>query len=469
MPRSRGRPPSRPRRRPISMAAPSRPCALPPAVMRPGRVRWGTHLRAVLLGAALICAGCQKAPGGAPAPPAPAAAPTQDAALTVVRPGGLGYFVRDLKRLEAGRLTHLAILQLGDSHTAGDVFSGRLRALFQARFGNAGRGMMPPGHAFDGLRQKEVTVTQSGPWEIENSFRPSSTGPFGISGFLARSTGAGARMTVAPTEGGTFDKASVDYLEHPGGGRFDIELDGRVATTVSTSGPEGQPGHAEVAAPAGTHELEVVARAPGIALSAWSIERRNPGILLDSHGVSGATVSLVDRWDPLIVAHDINEIHPSLIIVAYGTNEGFQYTLDGAAYAETFAGVLARLKRLAPEASILVVGPPDGQRIDPGCPTRQSAPLACRWTTPPALASVRAIQRAAAHDAGALFWDWSSVMTPAGGIDAWVRAEPPLARGDHVHFTVAGYEKAADALFEVLMADYMAPPVGLAAPADRPT
>ena len=36
-------------------------------------------------------------------------------------------------------------MQIGDSHTANDSFSGRLRELFQARFGDAGRGVLPPG------------------------------------------------------------------------------------------------------------------------------------------------------------------------------------------------------------------------------------------------------------------------------------------------------------------------------------
>jgi len=46
-----------------------------------------------------------------------------------------------LYELKAGRIDRLTILQIGDSHTEADLFSGRLRALFQARFGNAGRGM----------------------------------------------------------------------------------------------------------------------------------------------------------------------------------------------------------------------------------------------------------------------------------------------------------------------------------------
>ncbi len=57
-------------------------------------------------------------------------------------------FHQALASLEAGRTQRVNILQIGDSHTAGDHFSGRLRELFQGQFGNAGRGMLPPGSPF---------------------------------------------------------------------------------------------------------------------------------------------------------------------------------------------------------------------------------------------------------------------------------------------------------------------------------
>ena len=120
----------------------------------------------------------------------------------VVRPArgssGLASFFDDLQRLQAGQLDHVRILQLGDSHTAGDVFSGYLRSRFHDRFGDAGRGMMPPGYTYRGLRQSEVKVTQSRGWVIHDSLKASDPGPFGISGFLATSTYAGARMAVSP-------------------------------------------------------------------------------------------------------------------------------------------------------------------------------------------------------------------------------------------------------------------------------
>jgi lysophospholipase L1-like esterase len=356
----------------------------------------------------------------------------------------LTQFFGDLRRLQSAQIEHVRILQLGDSHTAGDYFTATLRGDFQEKFGDAGRGMMPPGLAYPGLRQSEVKVTQTGRWTIHNSLTERARGPYGISGFSATSGKAGAGMSVTPTNPSGFDSASVDYLERPGGGNLEVWLDGRLIKSIPTGGIAGRPRRAVINAPDVAHSLQLVARSAGITILDWSIDRRQRGVQLVSFGVVGATVNVIDHWSPEIIEENLAAIRPSLVVLAFGTNEGFESDFDPAAYREAFSDVVARLKRGAPEASILVIGPPDGERAEPHCHAD------CRWTTPPALAQVRAIQRRVADAAGVAFWDWSQVMAPDGGIDAWVHADPPLARGDHVHFTAAGYERAATNLFDQL-------------------
>jgi lysophospholipase L1-like esterase len=422
----------------------------------PRRQRWSRYGLVGLL--ALGVFGCTETQGAAPSAAdaaAPPEAPEQVAALARA-PAELAGFYRALQRLEAHQQDHVHILQLGDSHTAGDVFSGRLRKQFQDRFGDAGRGFMPPGLAFEGLRQQEVKVTQSGRWQIDNSLRLAEGGPYGITGFTALSAAAGARMAVAPTGPAGFDIGVVDYLQRPGGGVFDVFVDGKQVSHVSVAGPAGRPQHLLIGAPTGSGELAVVAKTPGIAFTGWAIERRNRGVLYESHGVVSATASLFQRWSPEIVRRDIEGLQPALIVLAYGTNEGFSVEFDEQAYAATFAELLNELKHMAPQASILIIAPPNGQRVDPDCPKRKTDAMACRWTTPSALAMVRTIQRNAAIANGAAYWDWSTMMAGPGGIDRWVRLEPPLARQDHVHFTLEGYELAADALFGRIMDGYTA-------------
>jgi lysophospholipase L1-like esterase len=367
---------------------------------------------------------------------------------------GLASFFYDLQRLQAGQLDHVRILQLGDSHTAGDVFSGYLRSRFHERFGDAGRGMMPPGYTYRGLRQTEVKVTQSSGWVIHDSLKASDPGPFGISGFVATSTYAGARMAVSPVAPGGFDIARVNYLHSTSGGPLEVLLDGRIAKVVPTAGPADTPGSLDLSAPPGTQTLEIIADAPGVRITSWGIERRHPGVLFDSFGVSGATVDIFNHWDPLLVQWDLKQLRPSLIIVAYGTNEAFKFDFDATTYKQVFAQVLKSLKRMAPEASILVVGPPGGQRRSSNQKRSPSTGSTGRWETPESVTEVRYIQHDTAVAFGDAYWDWASVLGGTRGFNNWVYADPPLVRSDHIHFTVLGYETSAKALFNFLMDRY---------------
>ncbi|OAN55723.1 GDSL-type esterase/lipase family protein [Magnetospirillum moscoviense] len=390
------------------------------------------------------------------APQRKSAAPTlQTDSRKMIAPQALAGFYRDLARLEAGEIDHLHILQLGDSHTAGDVFSGRLRSRFQQMFGAAGRGAMPPGKTFPGIRQKEVSLAQGGAWTMRNSKQGNPDDlAYGLSGFVAVSGQGGGWMQVSPTEDKLFQSARIDFLHAEVGGAFEVLLDGEAVETVSTEGPDGRPGHVQVAAPHGARTLGLATSAPDVRIKGWSLLEARPGVLVESFGIVGATVRVVERWHPASVAADLEALRPTLVILAYGTNEGFEVTLDLAEYRATFARVLGQWRRRAP---ILVAGPPDGRRAAPACkekPKKGKKPAPCRWFTPANLPLVRAIQRQEAQAAGAAFWDWSAQMPEPGGIERWVKAEPPMARGDYVHFTTLGYESAADALFEQLMDGY---------------
>jgi hypothetical protein len=67
-------------------------------------------------------------------------------------------------RGRTGKPVH--ILQIGDSHTAGDAITGAWRDLLQARYGFGGRGVMPPGKPFNGYNPRGVSVDMSSGWSI---------------------------------------------------------------------------------------------------------------------------------------------------------------------------------------------------------------------------------------------------------------------------------------------------------------
>jgi lysophospholipase L1-like esterase len=385
------------------------------------------------------------------------------------RPAPLGALFRALERLEQHDGAPVRILQLGDSHTAGDYFTGELRALFQQRFGNAGRGTMAAGLPYKGVRQLEVHIAQTGRWTYHNSFAHPEEGPYGISAFSAESRSAGAALTLEAVDPEGFDRVEVELLRQPKGGVLDIEVDEKRLRRVATDGAQHLLRIA-LTVPAGSHSLRLRAadRRP-LRILSWTIERRARGAIVDALGVSGATIGLVSKWSPEIVADELRHLNPALVILAYGTNEGFLDDFDEGKYRQTAAETLGFLRRAAPAASILVVGPPDGQHLVPAsCYSRRGVGAeasclrdagaargsGCAWVTPAPLATVREIERQEAARVGAAFWDWAAIMGGECAMHQWGLVDPPLGRADHIHMTAAGYATSADALFREIMAAY---------------
>src|SRR5208282_1290023 len=375
----------------------------------------------------------------------------------------LAPFFRRLAELEHGRgQGPLTIIQFGDSHTAGESFTAHLRARFQARFGSAGRGMLPPGVPFRAYHPQLVKITQSAGWTALSSFDAGSTAAFGMTGFRSEAHQAGAVMALEADEGTPGGGlAALEALMQPGGGSLEVRAPGLPPRTLTTAASAPQAALLLLPLPPGPARMEVAVRGDGpVDLLAWGLERRGPGIVFDSYGINGTTVGILDRWDGTAMAFELQWRAPSLIIVAFGTNEGWNDNLDRERYAREFAGELGRLRALAPRAALLVLGPPDGNRRAAACGARQGrasctpASGTCSWAPPPSLAVVRDVQRRVAAASGAAFWDWSGPMGGECGIHDWATRSPPLAYADHVHLSKEGYELTADALFDTLMRQY---------------
>ena len=143
-----------------------------------------------------------------------------------------------------------------------------------------------------------------------------------------------------------------------------------------------------------------------------------------------------------------------LVIIAYGANEGFDDRLDPVSYEALLRDQIARLRREAPGAALLILGAPEAMRGDGGgvCPDDPER----RWSSPAMLAVVRDVQRRVAADSGVAFWDWRGRMGGACSAHRLTLDGPwgpdPLMRGDHVHFTAAGADWVGSLLFADLMA-----------------
>lgn len=382
---------------------------------------------------------------------------------------GLRAFFAAIDLLERHQALHpLRILQIGDSHTAGDYLSGRLRERLQARFGAAGRGWLPSGIPYKWFRPDLVTVTENG-WQHLGS-GDAAQQPMGTDVTIARSATVGARMTLTSTEDAGFNRFALELLTQPNSGSLTVRIDQRKPIIVAGDAPALRLKRVEMDTPNGARTVEISTRdREPVELLGWAIERRRPGIIYENHGTIGATVNLIGKMNPSAVAFELADRRPGLIIVAFGTNEGFDDTLDLQGYSAGFAEAVEALRQRAPDASILILGPPDGDRLDKSCPASDAqstaAPTAdcvaaanttdlCAWHPPHNLPAVRQIQKQVAGQKGWAFWDWSQAMGGTCSMNRILHLDPPLAAPDHIHLTKAGYAAAADILFLDLMSEY---------------
>ncbi len=347
-----------------------------------------------------------------------------------------------LRNLEAGtRREPVRIIQLGDSHTAGDYFTGRLRQALQAKYGNAGIGWLTPGYVTN-QRSDLATMRGLGKWQMNDSKLPKPGDIFPLGGLFNTSGGASI-LDVKSKQ----DLASGSWqlsIWHKGTNTpWKIALpSGKLYKLAPQDHIAGEWNLSNIAVNS-TNAANIRLLAPSNAhLGGIALDRMSPGITLDSMGINGAKASIIHRWQEQAIEKQLAWRKPQLIILAYGTNEAFE--TDVSDYANQLRNAIRLLKKSAPNAAILIVGAPASAKM------RAPNARGCRLPLPPNLIQVMNIQKRIAKQEHTLYWDWAAVMGGKCGAAAWVNSKPQLMRNDLIHFSVEGYAATADALAKAI-------------------
>ncbi len=170
---------------------------------------------------------------------------------------------------------------------------------------------------------------------------------------------------------------------------------------------------------------------------------QNFGVSYENFGINGARASRPLQWDWSLLAEQFALRPPALIVIGYGTNEAGDADLNLKTYQQTFTELLQRFHEAAPNASLLVLAPPDRAAWRNG-----------RWQSLATLPGLIETQRHAAFAQGAAFWNLYEAMGGAGSIHRWRAQQQPLAQADHVHLTAAGYRLVAQTLYGALRRSY---------------
>lgn len=333
------------------------------------------------------------------------------------------------------------IIYYGDSIVASDFITGKLRRMYQDRFGDAGHGYAIAANAFAGWFHIDVSRKSSSLWKTSRCIGPyAEDGLYGLgcASFTARKEGEWFLMGTSTADkwGRRASRFEIEYLEQPGGGGLELVLDGNVQGKISTDGPEKKIKYHVVEAPDGEHKLEVkttsddATRVFGIRM-----ERDVPGVTLSALGITGARARFLDKQDDAHWAETLKAAKPDLVVLAFGTNEvgdgmmafdekGMKVPDAMAFYEEKLKLVMKQVMAALPDASYMLVGPPDMASKEDGGGSKPMVPILIKH------------QKNCADELGWAYWNQYKAMGGGGSMASWVAAG--LGNPDMIHPTGQG-------------------------------
>jgi hypothetical protein len=355
------------------------------------------------------------------------------------RNGALDHFYGALWSTERGvPMAITRILHYGDSPTTADLITGDTRQLLQKRFGDAGHGFTLIGKPWAWYQHRGVELSSHG-WQMDPGTRYDlRNGLFGLGGVAFSGNGAYSRVTLRdPTQ----TRLEVWFLRQPDGGSIAISAGGQPIGSIATAAPSRTPGFASFELKPGTGTLEFSTDGP-VRLFGITLEKRKTGVVYDSIGLNGASISVPARlFNENHWAQELRHRNPDLVVLNYGTNEsGFAAFLTRE-YEIELREAIRRVRAALPNTSILVMSPMDrGQKNDGEIETLPTIPR------------IVDIQRRVAADLNCGFFNTFEVMGGAGTMARWYDSQPPLVSADFIHPTPAGARIIAQAFVRELTA-----------------
>jgi lysophospholipase L1-like esterase len=360
----------------------------------------------------------------------------------------LPHFFANLSGLEKHtRKTPVRILWLGDSHTAADYLTGELRARLETRFGAGGPGFVRVG--VKPYRHTQVHWACDGPWRVEppqpSRRAPFDDGVFGLGGMRAFPGDAPSFAAFEVSQGTAHGQLAWQiWFSLAEGASFRLDLAGvsQVITPASAAAKDVLPGSGMSRislSSALTDKLQLTTLSGQPRFYGLTVEGSEPGVVLDTVGIDGARVATALAWGEASFEAAVQARAPSLVALAFGTNEAFDAD-KVEKYRAEYHDLLTRVRHATPDADCLIVGPPDANAVSGG--------------SEPRVIEIDALQHSVAAELGCGYLSQLEIMGGQGSYTKWANKLPPLARGDRLHLTPKGYESVADVMSQALLAAY---------------
>ncbi len=373
--------------------------------------------------------------------------------------GGKKNFINFFNKLKSIGSDKIRILHYGDSQIEGDRVTAFLRQRLQTQFGGYGPGFVPAVNVYGTIT---YTQTYSENFQRYTNFggQRLSTKRYGIMNSVGRFTPeysdsvildslavVSAWMEIEPGihaygRAKTYSNITLHYSDAFVGCELKIWNNGELVKTDSLIA-DGKYHKYTYVLPGnvGKVKFEYSSKiSPNIL--AYSLEG-NGGLQIDNIAMRGSSGTFFGHIDQSLAKQIYDNQNVELFIMQFGGNS-VPYIKDSAAvYQSTnyFKGQLNVIKRLRPNAMIIVIGPSD-----------MSTLIEEEYRTYPLLPLFVDKLREMTKEIDGAYFDMYAAMGGEDAMVAWV--EKGLASQDHVHFTTKGASIATQKFYDAFMTAY---------------
>ncbi len=411
----------------------------------------------------------------------------------------LDHFFAELhKTLTDSTAPAIHILHYGDSQLEGDRITSRLRKRFQGKFGGCGAGLLPLTDPIGG--RTTLKITSGGPWKRHiiygHGYKKDTPRNYGVLGsyfdfapkpkpqpeiLVAKVKpdslkGSDSLVAATPDSITQVDSSTTPIPDSPkewrtawvnyqkGYSKIQWKKDfnrlkilyGPCEDTLQLTLTSEKDTIGQYILPprkyAGNYAISIHKPFKDFKLT---FEGYNPppmhgvcmecrhGVAVDNISFRGSSGTEFWRMDQGAVRTQVKLLNAKFLIVQYGVNVVPGQAKSYDFYERAFYKQLKRLKALAPNMDILVVGVSDM--------AYKNGEI---YESYPNIEMIRDAQKNAAFKADCAFFDLYEAMGGKNAMVSWVEAEKPLAGKDYTHFTPRGARIVGEMLYNALILQY---------------
>lgn len=343
--------------------------------------------------------------------------------------GEYAYMEAFYQALPTAQYQSIRVMHYGDSQIECDRMTRILRQALQNRYGGGGVGLIP-------VIQTIPTYSLSQSLSMNNDIQDAQTGPKRYLAYgpksMRRTTSHYGPMAQVTVMNDSLVQGSEDIIIH---------------LTTRKKGPECYFNRIRVLRSEkdsmiivrdSTSQYNLRLRGKG-DIYGISLENEH-GIVVDNIPMRGCSGTMFTSISPSSLQSFYASSNTRLIILQYGGNV-MPYTKSFGrvrTYCDNIRRQIQFLRRCAPDAAILFIGPSD--MLSSAGDQRKSYTM---------LPSMDASLQKVAHEEGIAYWSLFKAMGGSGSMNQWI--QNGLAASDGVHFTNKGAQHAGELLTEWIL------------------